>query len=862
MAKRQDPEKNDKTNSKRPTDAQAAKNGKVGELFPEKIIPLQIGDEMKTSYMNYAMSVIVGRALPDVRDGLKPVHRRILYAMRELGLENSRTYKKSARIVGEVLGKYHPHGDSAVYETMVRMVQDFSLRYPLVDGQGNFGSVDGDSAAAMRYTEARLAPIASYILADIDKETVDFAPNFDETLEEPKLLPASLPNLLVNGSSGIAVGMATNIPPHNLNEVIDAILALIEDPTLQIKDLTKFIKGPDFPTGASIVGAAGIRQAYETGRGIIRLRAKVSMEELKGGREAIIVNEIPYQVNKSTLISNIADLVNNKKIEGIADVRDESDRTGMRIVIILKRDAPNQVVLNQLFKHTQMQSTFGIIMLALADGRPKVMALKEILEHYIRHRKEIVIRRSRYDLEKAKDRAHILEGLKVALDNLDRIIKTIRASKTPPIAKEALMTNFDLSERQAQAILEMQLQRLTGLERDKIEEEYRQVLKRIEELEAILRSERKVLDIIKAEALEIKEKFGDERRTQIIKDDSSLDMEIEDLIADEDVVVTISHQGYVKRSPIDTYRKQRRGGVGIMGSQTQEAEEGDAADFIEHLFVASTHDHLLLFTSKGKAYSIRVHELPQGTRTAKGKFIKNFVSLNQGESVNSFIPIRKFEPEKYLVMVTKQGVIKKTELSQFDAIRKSGIQAINLETKSDDLISVRLAGGKDNIFIATRNGKAIHFPEKGVRPMGRAAAGVRGVNLAPKDYVVGMEIVDKENSLLTVTEKGYAKRTKASEYRLQSRGGKGITNISITAKNGAAIGMRAVTDSDDLMVMSVKGMVVRVPVKDVRQTGRAAQGVRVINLKSGDHAATMTCIEAEESLAEVKPTSAASSEKA
>lgn len=804
----------------------------------QKIIPVQIEDELKTSYLNYAMSVIVGRALPDVRDGLKPVHRRILYAMKELGLEYPRTYKKSARIVGEVLGKYHPHGDSAVYEALVRMVQDFSLRYPLVDGQGNFGSVDGDSAAAMRYTEARLASISSSLLSDIDRDTVDFAPNFDETLEEPKLLPATLPNLICNGSGGIAVGMATNIPPHNLNEVSEAILHLIDNPGVTVKELCKFVKGPDFPTGASIIGTAGIKSAYETGRGSIVIRAKTSIEEVKGGREQIVVTEIPYQVNKASLIESIADLVQAKKVEGIADIRDESDRTGMRVVIILKRDAAAQVILNQLFKHTQLQQSFGIIMLAIADGRPKTLTLKEILEYYIRHRKEVIIRRSRFELEKARDRAHILEGLLVAVANIDKIIKTIREAKNPAEAKANLMGRFDLSDRQSQAILELQLQKLTQLERYKIDEEYKEILSRIKELEEILKSEKKVLEIIKAELKALVEKFGDKRRTEIQRDESSLEMEIEDLVADEDMVVTISQEGYVKRSPLASYRKQRRGGVGVTNATHEE-------DFIEHLFVASTHDHVLLFTNKGKVYAIRVHELPQANRTAKGKFIKNFVNLNQGEKISSIVPIRKFEPNKYLVMMTSLGVTKRCELGDFDAIRKTGIVAINLH-KDDELISVRLTGGNSNVFAATKLGKAIHFPETDVRSMGRAAAGVRGMSLEKNDEIVGMEAVDKNDYLLTVTEHGFAKRSRADEYRLQSRGGKGITNLKITEKNGKAIGMRAVSDRDDLMVMSTGGMIVRVGVKDLRATGRVAQGVKVINLKGGDKVATMTCVEAED----------------
>lgn len=811
----------------------------------QKIVPVEIEDEMKKSYLTYAMSVIVGRALPDVRDGLKPVHRRILYAMKEIGLDHSKSYKKSARIVGEVLGKYHPHGDTAVYDTLVRMAQDFSLRYPLVDGQGNFGSVDGDSAAAMRYTEARLASISGAMLTDIDKETVDFAPNFDETLKEPTLLPAVLPNLLCNGSGGIAVGMATNIPPHNLNEIADAIFYLIENPQAEVKDLAKFVKGPDFPTAANIIGNTGIKSAYETGRGSITIRATVDMEELKGGREAIIVTELPYQVNKSNLIESIADLVNQKKIEGIADIRDESDRTGMRIVIVLKKDTASQVILNQLFKKTQLQSSFGIIMLSIIDGRPKVLNLKQMLEAYIRHRKEIIIRRSRFELEKARDRAHILEGLRIAVANIDKIIKLIRSSNNPDEAKAGLMNEFDLSERQAKAILEMQLQRLTALETHKIDEEYAGILARIRELESILKSESKILTIIKEELQAVVDKYGDKRRTKILKDASSLDMSLEDLVADEDMVVTISSAGYVKRVPLSGYRKQKRGGVGVTNAKHEE-------DFIEHLFVASTHDHLLLFTSKGRIYKIRVFDLPLATRTAKGKFIKNFVSLNQGENISSIVPIRTFEAGQYLVMMTKLAVIKRTTLEAFANIRRNGIAAINL-VKEDELINVRLTTGNENVFAASRNGKAIHFPETNVRVMGRGATGVRGMNLADKDYIVGMEVVNKEDYLLTVTENGFAKRTQAKEYRLQSRGGKGIINIKVTPKNGPAIGMRAVGPSDDLMVMSEKGMVVRVGVKEMRSTGRAAQGVKLINLKGTDKVATMTSMEADEEGAELIP---------
>ncbi len=795
----------------------------------QKIVPRFIETEMKESYLNYAMSVIVGRALPDVRDGLKPVHRRILYAMKELGLEHTRPYKKAARIVGEVLGKYHPHGDTAVYDTLVRMVQDFSLRYPLVDGQGNFGSVDGDSAAAMRYTEARLAAITSEILGDIDKETVDFAPNFDETLEEPTLLPASLPNLLCNGSSGIAVGMATNIPPHNLGEVVDAITAVIDNPELPSKELLKYVKGPDFPTAGVICGTEGIKSAYETGRGLVKIRAKVSIEEIKGGKEAIVVNEIPYQVNKSNLIENIASLVNEKKIEGISDVRDESDKDGMRLVIDLKRDANAQVVLNLLFKHTQMQTTFGIIMLALVDGSPKVLNLKTIIEQYILHRKQIITRRTKFDLEKARARAHIVEGLMKAVDILDKIIKTIRASKTPADAKAALIEKFEFSEKQAQAILEMQLQKLTGLEIHKLEEEFKELKKRIEFLESILKSEKKVLEIIKEETKALKEKYGDPRRTEITRSIDT-DFDMEDLIADEDVVVTISHQNYVKRLAVTTYRKQKRGGVGVGSGQQEE-------DFVEHLFVASTHDNLLLFTSRGKAFCIKVYDLPQASRQAKGKFITNFVSLAQGEKVTSYIPVRKFEEGKFLVMATLSGQIKKCDLTAFENTRRNGILAIGLDPE-DELIEAQMTDGKQEIFIATRKGKAIRFPESFVRSMGRGAGGVRGINLEPKDYVVGMEVVDQKATLLSVTEKGFGKRSQVGEYRITSRGGKGVTNIKVTDKNGEVVGVKCVTDKDDLMVMTQQGMAVRSSIKDIRETGRIVQGVRLINLKKANDKVT------------------------
>lgn len=808
----------------------------------EKVFPVFIEQEMKTSYLNYAMSVIVGRALPDARDGLKPVHRRILYAMKELGLDHNKPYRKCAKIVGDVLGKYHPHGDVAVYDTLVRMVQDFSLRYPLVDGQGNFGSVDGDSAASMRYTEARLAGIAEEVLRDIDKNTVNFAPNYDESEEEPTLLPATLPNLLCNGSSGIAVGMATNIPPHNLNEVADAIAAQLDNPEITAKELMKFVKGPDFPTAGVICGAEGFKSAYETGRGLVKIRAKAGIEELKNNKQSIVISEIPYQVNKTNLIESIAELVNSKKIEGVSDVRDESDKEGMRLVIDLKRDANAQVILNLLYKHTQMQTTFGIILLALVDGTPRVLTLKEIIHEYIRHRKEIIVRRTRFDLDKARAREHIVEGLKKAVDILDKIIKTIRASKNPAEAKAALIENFDFSDRQAQAILEMQLQKLTGLEIHKLEDELKELLKRIDYLEAILKSEKRVIEIIKEELAELKKKYGDARRTEIARS-LDTDFEIEDLIADEDVVMTITHQGYVKRLPVSTYRKQRRGGVGVGSGGVEE-------DFVEHLFIASTHDNLLLFTSKGKAFVIKVHELPQASRISKGKFIANFVSLSQGEKITSYIPVREFKEGQYLVMCTTLGQIKKCELTDFENTRKSGIIAIGLDPK-DELISAELTDGNQEIFMATRKGKAIRFPETLVRSMGRAAGGVRGINLENKDYVIGMEVVDKKATLLSVTEKGFGKRSEIGEYRVTSRGGKGVTNIKVTDKNGEVVGLKCVTDADDLMIMTQTGMVVRCSVKDIRETGRVAQGVRLIQLKKdNDRVVTIAKVDPDDEVEE------------
>jgi DNA gyrase subunit A len=804
----------------------------------EKIIPVYIEDEMKDSYISYAMSVIVGRALPDVRDGLKPVHRRILYTMKQLSLEHNKPHKKSARIVGACLGQYHPHGDMAVYDALARMVQDFSLRYPLIDGQGNFGSIDGDAVAAMRYTEARLASITDWVLADLEKDTVKFMPNFDDTLKEPTVLPGALPNLLVNGSSGIAVGMATNMPPHNLSEVVDGITAVIDDPEIELKDLMKHVTGPDFPTGGIICGKEGIMDAYKTGRGRVIVHAKASTEELKGGKQQIVITEIPYQVNKTNLIESIAALVQSKRIEGISDLRDESDKDGMRIVIELRRDQNEAVILNQLYKHTQMQTTFGIIMLALVNNRPEVLSLKQLIRHYVNHRKEIVIRRTKFDLAKAEGRAHILEGLKIALKNLDKIINLIKKSKDPKVAKEALMKKFDLSERQAQAILEMQLQRLTGLEREKIDKEYLELLKRIEYLKGILESEKKVLEIIKNEALEIKKKYGDERRTALLG--KIQEFEIEDLIAKEDMVITISHSDYIKRFPVSSYKKQKRGGKGVTGAGTKEE------DFIQDIFIASTHANMLFFTNKGKAHLLKVYDIPQAGRLSKGKSIVNLLRLSQGESITSSIAVKEFEEDKNLFMVTKEGKAKKTALTDFANMRRGGINAVNIG-KDDVLIDARLTMKGDDIFIATREGKAIRFPEKQIRQMGRNAAGVRGVKLGKKDEVVGMAVVrDRKAALLTVTRNGFGKRTEASQYRVQSRGGKGIINIRVTSKNGPVVGLKMVSDRDGIMLITQGGMIVRCPVKDIRTTGRASQGVRIIRLAPKDNVASVASVVKEE----------------
>ncbi|MDD2751508.1 MAG: DNA gyrase subunit A [Candidatus Omnitrophica bacterium] len=803
----------------------------------EKVVPVYIEEEVKDSYLNYAMSVIVGRALPDVRDGLKPVHRRILFAMQELNLDHSKPYKKCARIVGEVLGKYHPHGDVAVYDTLVRMAQDFSLRYPLVEGQGNFGSVDGDTAAAMRYTEARLAAISDDMLADIDKETVNFGPNFDSSLKEPLLLPAALPNLLVNGSSGIAVGMATNIPPHNLTEVADAIIHILENPQAEIKELMRFVKGPDFPTGGVICGKGGIKEAYNTGRGKVTVRARATVEHQKNGKDLIIVTEIPYQVQKAGLIEAIAALVEDKKIEGISDIRDESDKDGMRIVVELKRDVEPQIILNQLFKHTQLETTFGIIMLALVENRPRVLNLRQILDCYIEHRKVIIRRRTQFELDKALKRAHILEGLKIALKFIDRIIKTIKTSKNTEQAKERLMKEFELSEIQSQAILEMQLQRLTALERDKIDAEYAELLKKIELCRAILASEKKIEAIIKEELEGLKKKYGDERRTDIVGEVEEL--EVEDLIAEEDVVVTISHAGYIKRLPVSAYRKQKRGGRGTTGAELKEE------DFIEHLFVASTKDYLLIFTGKGQVHWLKVYEIPQASKISKGKAIVNLVQMEANSKISSTIPVKEFAGDKYLVMVTKEGNIKKTRLDAYGNPRKGGIIGITLD-KDDELIGVELTDGKEELLIGTRQGKAIRFSEAKVRDMGRQARGVRGISLAKKDQVIDMVVPKKDSAILTVTSLGFAKRTTIDEYRLTSRGGKGVINIKVTDKNGEAVNLKTVSDNDELMVITQNGIFLRCAVKDIRETGRSAQGVRLIKLQDKDRVSCIAPVIAEE----------------
>ncbi len=803
----------------------------------EKIIPVSLEEEMKSSYIDYSMSVIVARALPDVRDGLKPVHRRVLYGMHELGVAYNKPYKKSARIVGEVLGKYHPHGDTAVYDTMVRMVQDFSLRYPLVDGQGNFGSVDGDSPAAMRYTEARLARIADEMLRDLDKNTVNFAPNFDDSLEEPTVMPSYLPNLLVNGSSGIAVGMATNIPPHNLTEVVDGLVALIKNPELNSEKLMKYVTAPDFPTAGIIYGYAGVKEAYTTGRGRIVVRAKANIETLKNNRENIVVTELPYQVNKANLIEKIAELVREGKITEISNIRDESDRDGMRMVVELKRDAQPAVVLNQLFKHTQMQTTFGVIMLALVNGTPKVLTLKEMMQHFIDHRMDVLVRRTKFELDAAEKRAHILEGYIIALDNIDAVIETIKKSRDVETAKANLMKKFKLSEIQAKAILDMRLQRLTGLERKKIEDEYKEVIKLIEKLKGILGSEEKRYLIIKDELLLLKEKYGDERRTEIIHDYE--EFSLEDIIAEEDVVVTISHQGFIKRFPVSGYRKQGRGGKGVIGSGTKED------DFIEHMFIASTHHYILFFTEKGKCYWLKVFEIPEGGRASKGRSILNLLQKEKEDNITAFVAVKEFGETNYLIMATQQGTIKKTVLSAYGNVRKGGINAINL-VDGDKLIEVKMTDGNNDIVIGTKNGFAIRFNEKDVRDMGRTATGVRGVRLSKGDIVVGLLVMKRQDNILVVTENGYGKRSDINDYRITKRGGKGVITVKTSDKVGKMMAMMEVVDGDELVIITTQGMVIRQSVKEIRVMGRNTQGVRVIRLNEGDKIADIAKVVPEE----------------
>ncbi|MFH0991986.1 MAG: DNA gyrase subunit A [bacterium] len=804
----------------------------------EKIIPVDIEDEMKGSYIDYSMSVIVARALPDVRDGLKPVHRRVLFGMQDLGLASSRSYKKSARIVGEVLGKYHPHGDAAVYDSMVRMVQDFSLRYPLVDGQGNFGSVDGDSPAAMRYTEARLSRIAEEMLRDLEKNTVDFLPNFDDTLKEPSVLPARFPNLLCNGASGIAVGMATNIPPHNLNEVIDGCLAYIKDEEITNEKLMKHILAPDFPTGGIIYGYEGVKEAYTTGRGRILVRARANIETTKSDRQRIIVSELPYMVNKAGLIEKIADLVNEKKIEDISDVRDESDRDGLRVVVELKRDANAEVVLNNLYKHTQMQTTFGIIMLALVDGRPRVLTLREIIQNFISHRNKVVVRRTKHELDEAEKRAHILEGYIIALDNIDAIIKLIKQSKDVESAKLGLMKKFKLSEIQAKAILDMRLQKLTGLERKKVEDEYRDTIKFIEKMKAILKSKQLQMRIIEEELVEQKKKYGDERRTEIVY--KAEEFRIEDMIAEEEVVITISHQGYIKRFPVSGYRRQSRGGKGVTGAATKED------DFMEHMFIASTHNYIMFFTDAGRCYWLKVFEIPESGRTAKGKSINSLIGKTPDENISAFMAVKEFDDKHYILMVTEHGLVKKVLLSEFSNPRKSGIVATTLK-KGDSLKEARLTDGTQDIIMGTKNGIAIRFQEEEVRPMGRTAAGVRGIKLGKNDKVLGVVTLRRKGtSILVATERGYGKRSDGDEYRVSHRGGKGIITVKTSDKTGNMVAIKEVVETDDVVVVTTGGMVIRQHASDIRVAGRNTQGVRLIRLDTEDIVADIAIVIAED----------------
>ncbi|WP_283153225.1 DNA gyrase subunit A [Guptibacillus hwajinpoensis] len=809
----------------------------MSDMERSRVKEINISQEMRTSFMDYAMSVIVSRALPDVRDGLKPVHRRILYAMNDLGMTSDKAYKKSARIVGEVIGKYHPHGDSAVYDTMVRMAQDFSYRNMLIDGHGNFGSIDGDSAAAMRYTEARMSKIAMEMVRDINKDTIDYQDNYDGSEQEPIVLPARFPNLLVNGASGIAVGMATNIPPHNLGEVIEGILELSKNPEISIPELMEFIPGPDFPTAAEILGREGIRKAYMTGRGSIIQRAKAEIEEFSNGKKTIIVSELPYQVNKARLVEKIAELVRDKKIEGITDLRDESDRTGMRVVIEVRKDANANVLLNNLYKQTALQTSFGINTLALVDGQPKVLTLKECLEHYLEHQKVVIRRRTQFELNKAEARAHILEGLRIALDHLDEVIKLIRASETTDIAREGLMTKFSLSYDQSQAILDMRLQRLTGLERDKIESEYQELMKRIAELKAILADEEKVLEIIREELAEVKERFADKRRTEITV---GFDMiEDEDLIPKQNIVITLTHKGYIKRLPIDTYRSQKRGGRGIQGMGTNDG------DFVEHLFTTLTHNTILFFTNKGKVYRLKGYEVPELSRTAKGIPIINLLQIEKDEYITAIIPIEEFVDDWFVFFATKQGVVKRSPLSAFANIRKGGLIAINFK-EDDELMGVRLTNGSKELIMGTKQGMAIRFHEEDVRSMGRTATGVKGITLQENDQVVGIGILDENQDVLIVTDKGFGKRTPVEEYRVQTRGGKGIKTCNLTERNGVLTALKTVTLEEECMIITESGVIIRIDVQDISQTGRNTQGVRLIRISEGDSVATVAKVEINE----------------
>ncbi|GAX88717.1 DNA gyrase subunit A [Effusibacillus lacus] len=795
-----------------------------------KVLPIDLSHELRNSFLDYAMSVIVSRAIPDVRDGLKPVHRRILYAMYEAGNTPDKPYRKSARIVGDVLGKYHPHGDSAVYDSLVRMAQDFSTRYLLVDGHGNFGSIDGDAAAAMRYTESRMSHIAMELLRDINKETVDFGPNYDGSEKEPLVLPSRYPNLLVNGSSGIAVGMATNIPPHNLREVIDGVLMLIDKPEATVYDLMEVVKGPDFPTGALILGRDGIRKAFETGRGSIIMRAVTEIEETKNGKAQIIVKEIPYQVNKARLVERIAELVRDKQIDGITDLRDESNRNGIRVVIELRRDVKPQVVLNNLYKHTPLQTSFGVNMLALVNGEPKVLNLRDTLYYYLMHQKEVIRRRTQFDLNKAEARAHILEGLRIALDHIDEVIALIRASKTDEDARNGLMSKFGLSTEQAQAILDMRLRRLTGLERDKIEAEYNELMKLIAHLKEILADEAKLMNVIREEITEIKERFGDDRRSQIVAAEGEIDME--DLIPQEDVVVTITHAGYVKRLPASTYKSQRRGGRGVTAMGTKEE------DFVEHLFITSSHNYILFFTNKGKVYRLKAYEVPEFGRAAKGTPIINLLNIEQGETISAVVPLKEITDGQYLFMATRKGVVKKTPLTEFANIRKGGLIALTIR-EDDELFGVRMTDGNREIIMGTRNGMSIRFKESDVRPMGRAATGVRGITLREDDYVIDMDIIEPGYDVLAVTSRGFGKRTGEADYRLQTRGGKGIKTINVTEKNGHVVGLKVVSPDEELMIITNTGVVIRIRNKEISEQGRYTQGVKLITLREDEEVSTV-----------------------